>query len=835
MPVVPPLKFDAYPLYDELNQYLHTLEEAVPHLVRLYTIGASPAGRPLLVAEITNKGTGPAEQKASVWIDGNSRGCDVASSVACMAILQRLASEHGRDEAITDILDRFAFYIMPRVCPDEAEDYLLTGSGKGEICAGITVGDANGDGRVLQMRQPHPLGEWKLSQEDPRLMIPRSPDDREGEFYHLYREGVCAAENTGTGAVCRTELQARLDFLRSIKTVSVALSLGADADGILLSGLGEKPDTDADLWRLVGRRLASVAEVPCSEKEACCDEWADMLYREQGMLAISAQLWNFARLAGADTEHPFAPEAQLKALRWLEKELEGAGFAAWEGFSHPQLGSVEIGGWDLMHTWFNPPAGPILEAFCQVHVAMALSFAELLPCLKLSGFREEIVGWSEDQENDGEDLIPLRRISLELSNTGGLPTWITERAKALLPLPEAAVELAEGSVLLAGDMVSRTARLAGLLSAHIGSEGNSVLCGASAERRYCKLSWLVCGEGAIKVVVSQPRVSSAVFGDAKKTAKTAPVYQSASERAAAEKPPAPAVVRQMAPGASQQSESAESAKASSLASQPSAKPVRTFGHTGPTRGELGANSSAAQARNVSLLRGMTAAAEREEGGSSRASEPVPVSLISASVSSTSIVRPVSLINKQASADADDAAPAPEPHVPSSADARGAMGGYRPMRPAYRPAQGSAAKAAPSGGSYPSGEYRTVPDASGQRPIIRGDSPLRKEQPSVSGRVFGQGSSKSGPAAAGTPAAPQAPPRATFGRPVGQTDLERRNAERERMAVETMSFEGHEIKPHSLLGSKKKAEPEEEAVPEPPPPPVTGPVTAQLLRRPKDTE
>ena len=125
MPVVPPFKTDSYLQYEELSQYLHTLEEAVPHLVKVYSIGASPAGRPLLVAEITNHGTGSASRKASIWIDGNSRGRDLASSAACLAILQRLASEHGRDETITDFVDRYAFYIMPRVCPDEADEYLL--------------------------------------------------------------------------------------------------------------------------------------------------------------------------------------------------------------------------------------------------------------------------------------------------------------------------------------------------------------------------------------------------------------------------------------------------------------------------------------------------------------------------------------------------------------------------------------------------------------------------------------------------------------------------------------------------------------------------------------
>ena len=49
--------------------------------------------------------------------------------------------------------------------------------------------DVDGDGRVLYMRQADPNGPWKCHPEEPKLLVRRAPDDFEGNFYRLYREG----------------------------------------------------------------------------------------------------------------------------------------------------------------------------------------------------------------------------------------------------------------------------------------------------------------------------------------------------------------------------------------------------------------------------------------------------------------------------------------------------------------------------------------------------------------------------------------------------------------------------------------------------------------------
>ncbi len=41
-----------------------------------------------------------------------------------------------------------------------------------------------------------------------------------------------------------------------------------------------------------------------------------------------------------------AVEADLKLLAWNDAVLGGKGFVDWFAFDHPQLGPVELGGWD---------------------------------------------------------------------------------------------------------------------------------------------------------------------------------------------------------------------------------------------------------------------------------------------------------------------------------------------------------------------------------------------------------------------------------------------------------------------------------------------------------
>src|SRR4029078_8439655 len=73
-------------------------------------------------------------------------------------------------------------------------------------------------------------------------------------------------------------------------------------------------------------------------------------------------------------------EDDLKMLAWSDNEMGGRGFIDWHPFQHPQLGPVELGGWDEVNVLSNAPFDR-LEAEVAPHsdwaVYLALASARL--------------------------------------------------------------------------------------------------------------------------------------------------------------------------------------------------------------------------------------------------------------------------------------------------------------------------------------------------------------------------------------------------------------------------------------------------------------------------
>ena len=93
-----------------------------------------------------------------------------------------------------------------------------------------------------------------------------------------------------------------------------------------------------------------------------------------------------------------SPEDELAVLK-LADEL-GEGYVDWYPFEHPQLGPVEIGGWDLVRFWFNPPLSR-LEEEVKPHADFAVYLALVSPRLEIRSFESEPVA-------DGRVPAPAR-------------------------------------------------------------------------------------------------------------------------------------------------------------------------------------------------------------------------------------------------------------------------------------------------------------------------------------------------------------------------------------------------------------------------------------------
>jgi hypothetical protein len=136
-------------------------------------------------------------------------------------------------------------------------------------------------------------------------------------------------------------------------------------------------------------------------------------------------------------EHPV--EDDLKLIKWADEKLPGRGYVDWFPFDHPQLGKVELGGWNGMLVWTNPPP-EFLEDEIKPFPDWLAWHALISPKLAL---RESTL------TSLGEGAYRLR---LVVENTGWLPSYVTKKAleKKVTRGVIAEIELPEGATLQTG-------------------------------------------------------------------------------------------------------------------------------------------------------------------------------------------------------------------------------------------------------------------------------------------------------------------------------------------------------------------------------------------------
>ena len=120
--------------------------------------------------------------------------------MAALYFVKKMVEGYGSDSKITRVLDEQAVYVVPRLNPNGAElalaekpQFIRSGTRPypyEEKRDGLHEEDLDGDGRVLQMRIADPTGDWKVSEDDPRLMLKRGLDEEGGKYYRLFAEGL---------------------------------------------------------------------------------------------------------------------------------------------------------------------------------------------------------------------------------------------------------------------------------------------------------------------------------------------------------------------------------------------------------------------------------------------------------------------------------------------------------------------------------------------------------------------------------------------------------------------------------------------------------------------
>ncbi len=165
----------------------------------------------------------------------------------------------------------------------------------------------------------------------------------------------------------------------------------------------------------------------------------DFGYFYYGAIWYGDELWSGGRVVDYDGDGNIT---ELEVLRWNDEALGGKGFKNWEKFVHPQLGEVEIGGFNPKFFRQNPPP-EYLEEWAKKEAMFNLFLAKSLPQVSIER--------AEMKPVKGEKSV--YQIFCVLTNEGFLPTALemAKRVKIVRPdrveitLPEKGVELVKGA------------------------------------------------------------------------------------------------------------------------------------------------------------------------------------------------------------------------------------------------------------------------------------------------------------------------------------------------------------------------------------------------------
>ena len=366
---------------------------------------------------------------------------------------------------------------------------------------GLHEEDLDGDGRILMMRLPDPNGAWKPHPDEPRLLVRRDPVEEGGEYYRVLWEGAIrnydgvtiklAAAGRGPrhepelpdgvgarGGVARRRLATRRPSPRSARWCrrsSTRPNITGHIAYHTFSGVHLRPyasyaddhfpTDDLRAYRQIGEEATRITGYPAvsvyhdfkyDPKTSIKGSAHDWLYDHMGVFSWTTEFWSPQRRAGIEDYHfiewlrDHPPEDDLKLLRWAEQELGERAYVDWYPYEHPQLGAVELGGWDMFFCWANVPPH-LLEAEVAPHSELAIWHLLISPRLELHSLEVDRVG---------ETAWAIR---LVVHNTGWLPTQVTDKAaerNMARPL-EVELTLPEGARLRAGELRTELGQLQG--------------------------------------------------------------------------------------------------------------------------------------------------------------------------------------------------------------------------------------------------------------------------------------------------------------------------------------------------------------------------------------
>ena len=379
------------------------LAAAHPDVIKLGSIGRSTQGRDMVLLTVGDHASGDVDKRPAMWIDGNIHSNEIQGAEFSLYTAWYLAEMRDRVPAVDSLLKQYTLYIVPTINPDARDHYIhrpnTASSPRTGLAPRDTDGDQrvdednfddlDGDGHITQMRRRSANGRFKVSPEDPRLMIPVLPGEQ-GEYELLGQEGI---DNDGDGQVNEdadggydpnrnwpwrwvpqyvqggadlypgslVETQNVMRFVLAHPNIAGAQSYH-NSGGMILRGPGVPQDEyrpqDVAVYDQLGRTGEEILPgyrymIVWKDLYTAWGGELDWFYGARGILTFSNELWTpflyFYRQeqgggGGFGGGNPQNRRYQTTESRFNRLLLMGEAMVEWKEVDHPQYGRIEVGG-----------------------------------------------------------------------------------------------------------------------------------------------------------------------------------------------------------------------------------------------------------------------------------------------------------------------------------------------------------------------------------------------------------------------------------------------------------------------------------------------------------
>ena len=468
------LTFDTYHSADVVYHWMRKWAEQYPDLIEMYEVGHSFEGRPIYQITLTNKKIGKATEKPAAFFEGGRHSGEVSAVESTIWLLKYLLDEYGKDPQITTIIDKNTIYLRPINNPDGHNLYMHTAqSNRSTVRPVDNDGDGlldedgpedlDGDGYILQMRHKDPEGTYIIDPRDPTGRLMRRAEAGKGE-YSVYSEGIDndgdgrynedgiggldlhrnyvenwrpEREATGRGwtqggageyPLSETETRAVVTFLLANPNVFIVNSMDtsvpmhlrppstAPSSAMFPEDLKWYLQFDEIGKSITGYERAGDVYDDYGSGTPLFGHGPDFGYWYYGAIWYGDEIWNSGRATKDYNNDGVIDDIDRLALN--DQEYEGKLFTDWKPFNHPQLGEVEIGGWNPKFFSQNSPPDQ-LEKWAKNEALFNLEMIKHLPELQWDNIEVKKI---KSYKQDSTDY----QVKISYRNIGKLPTALRQ-------------------------------------------------------------------------------------------------------------------------------------------------------------------------------------------------------------------------------------------------------------------------------------------------------------------------------------------------------------------------------------------------------------------------